>query len=75
MEERIAASSYECLLAALRADPEAGNLRFPVTPPLQKERPSGDRFKPGSGLPCSRAERGSLTPVFRRSVGRGQQAH
>ena len=32
MEERIGASPYECLLAALRADPEAGSLRFPVSP-------------------------------------------
>ena len=35
-EERtppFAASQTPCLLAALRADPEAGNLRFPVTPP------------------------------------------
>jgi hypothetical protein len=34
MEERIALSYAPLLAAALRADPEAGNLRFPVTPPL-----------------------------------------
>ena len=54
MEERLAASSYGCSLAALRADPEAGNLRFPV--PLLG-------VKPGSGLPCSRNME-DLTPVL-----------
>ena len=34
MAERIAGSLTPMFIAALRADPEAGNLRFPVTPPF-----------------------------------------
>ena len=34
MEELIAPSLTHLFAAALRADPEAGNLRFPVTPPF-----------------------------------------
>ncbi len=43
VEERTAATPPglpSMLSAALRADPEAGNLRFPVTPPFGRDHPN-----------------------------------
>jgi hypothetical protein len=52
MEEHIAHSPPHLLAAALRADPEAGNLRFPVTPPSGTVPRFARILKPGtSGSP------------------------
>ena len=50
-EEHIAASVTHPLAATLRVDPEAGNLRFPVTPPFWGETRctvTGFSLSPGS---------------------------
>ena len=46
MEERIAASVTRLFAAALRADPEAGNLRFPRVPSLGSGRLSSRGWYP-----------------------------
>jgi len=52
MGEPIAAPPKPMLAAALRADPEAGNLRFPVIPPfLLRVLAEGAGLGPGVGTP------------------------
>ena len=78
MEERLAASSYGCSLAALRANPEAGNLRFPVTPPRRQTGVRSSMFQehgrpdpvldPSSDLPVAAAEHGNVLAGCRDPV-------